>query len=365
MDFSRRFHAICLLAAWLVPTCAAAHTGKKHAAIAPDFSVQQTWKIGGPGWWDYLTTDPDAHLLYIGRANRVQVVDTQTGKLVHEITGLQGVHGVALAPGGKLGYISDGGANMVRVFDRSTFQVTASIASGGKNPDAILFEPTTHRVFTFNGRSRSFTAIDTAKNAVLKTVVLPGKPEFAQTDGNGQVYVNIEDRNFIVRIDAATLAVTAVWPIAPCDSPTGLAIDRAGHRLFSVCEGNWMVVTNTDNGHIVATVPIGSGPDGVRYDAQRHLIFSSNGEGTLSIIEQKSPTKYVPLQTLDTQEGARTLAFDSKTGKVYLVTASFGPPPEPTLQNPSPRPALLPDSFVVLVVGSPEPLAAAQPNPKK
>jgi DNA-binding beta-propeller fold protein YncE len=327
--------------------------------------VQQTWPIGGDGWWDYLTTDPDAHLLYIGRANRVQVVDTQTGKLVHEILGQQGVHGVALDPNGKLGYISDGAANMVRVFDRATFQVTASIPSGGKNPDAILFEPTTRRVFAFNGRSRSFTVIDTAKNAVLKTVLLPGKPEFAQTDNAGQVYVNIEDRNFIARIDAASMAVTAIWPIAPCDSPTGLAMDREGHRLFSVCEGNWMVVTNTDNGHIVATVPIGGSPDGVRYDPQRHLIFSSNGEGTLSIIEQKSPNKYVPLQTLDTQPGARTLALDRKTGKVYLVTASFGPPPEPTQQNPSPRPALLPGSFVVLVVGSPAPAAEAQHNNKK
>ncbi len=365
MPLPRRSHASLLLAATLVLTSGPAHAGKKHEPLTADFSVQQTWKIGGTGWWDYLTTDPNAHLLYIGRANRVQVVDTQTGKLVHEISGMQGVHGVALDPKGKLGYISDGAANRVLVFDRTTFQVTASIASGGKNPDAILFEPTTRRVLTFNGRSRSFTAIDTAKNAVLKTVLLPGKPEFAQADNEGHIYVNIEDRNFLVRIDAATLAVTAIWPIAPCDSPTGLALDRQDHRLFSVCEDNWMVVTNTDNGHNVATVPIGANPDGVRYDAARHLVFVSNGEGTLSIIEQKSPNKYGTLQTLDTQDGARTLALDGKTGKVYLATASFGPPPEPTLQDPSPRPALLPDSFVVLVVASPEPPTTAQPNPKK
>ena len=365
MPLPRRSPSFLLLAATLTLTSGAARAGKKHEPITADFSVQQTWKIGGDGWWDYLTTDPDAHLLYIGRANRIQVVDTQTGKLVHEIPGMQGVHGVALDPKGKLGYISDGAANMVRVFDRTTFQVTANIPSGGKNPDAILFEPTTRRIFTFNGRSRSFTAIDTAKNEALKTILLPGKPEFAQTDNEGHIYVNIEDRNFLVRIDAATMAVTAIWPIAPCDSPTGLAIDRADHRLFSVCEDNWMVVTNTDNGHNVATVPIGASPDGVRYDAARHLVFSSNGEGTLSILEQKSPNKYETLQTLDTQDGARTLALDNKTGKVYLVTASFGPPPEPTLQNPSPRPALLPNSFVVLVVGSPEPLADTQQIPKK
>jgi len=340
------FYAFTLLIAVL-----AALGSAGLAQPAPQFSVQQTWQIGGEGGWDYLTVDAAAHRLYIGRANRIQVVDTRTGKLAHEIVGLKGVHGVALDPQGKIGYISDGAANTVRVFDRATLQVTANIAAG-ENPDAILFEPATRRVFAFNGRSHSATVIDAASNRVLQTIPLPGKPEFAQSDNQGTIYVNIEDQNQIARINAKTMTVTALWSIAPCDSPSGLAIDRAQHRLFSVCRNHQMAVVDTANGKIVATPAIGSGPDGTRYDAARHLVFSSNGEGTLTILQQKSADSYVPVQTLTTQRGARTLALDRSTGKIYLVTAAFGPPPAASAQNPHPWPSLLPNSFVVLVVGT-------------
>jgi YVTN family beta-propeller protein len=318
-------------------------------AQSPQFHIQQTWRIGGDGWWDYLTADPGAHRLYIARANRVQVIDTRTGKLEAEIGGMQGVHGVALDSSGKYGYVSDGMANTVRVFDRKSLQVVANIPAQ-QNPDAILFDPATRRVFAFNGRSHSATAIDTASNRVLATIPLPGKPEFAQSDAVGSVYVNIEDKNQIVRIDSHTLQPTATWPIAPCDSPSGLAIDRANHRLFSVCDNNVMVVVDTGNGRVVATPAIGKGPDATRYDATRHLVFSSNGEGTLTVVRQKSADSYTPVQTLPTQRGARTLALDTATGTIYLVTASFGPRPAPTAASPHPRPAMVPGSFVVLKV---------------
>ena len=319
-------------------------------AQAPSFHIEQTWHIGGDGGWDYLTSDPGAHRLYIARGNRVQVVDTSSGKLIAEIGGLQGVHGVALDSGGKYGYISDGKAGMVRVFDRATLKVTDSIVAE-KNPDAILFDPATKRVFAFNGRSNSATALDTRSNRMLATIPLPGKPEFAQADGAGNIYVNLEDKNQIERIDSKSLKTTATWPIAPCNSPSGLAIDRANHRLFSVCDNQKMVVLDSRNGHVVATPAIGSGPDSTRYDAARKLAFSPNGkDGTLTVVRQESADKYTLVQTVATQAGARTMALNRTTGTIYLVTAKFGPRPAATAENPHPRPAILPDSFVVLVV---------------
>jgi len=329
----------------LMALCPAVH------AQVPQYRVKQTWHIGGNGWWDYMKTEPAAHRLYIARGTRVQVVDTNSGKLIAKIGGMSGVHGIALNDNGKTGYISDGMADTVRVFDRATLKVVANIPAQ-KNPDAILFDPATKRVFAFNGRSQSATAIDTKTNTVLATIPLPGKPEFAQADGEGNVFVNIEDKNEIVRIDAKTLQPTATWQIAPCDSPSGLAIDRAHHRLFSVCDNRVMVVVDARNGKVVATPAIGNGPDATRYDAKDHLVFSPNGrDGTLTVLQQQSPDSYQAVQTPTTQRGARTMALDSDTGTLYLVTAGFGPAPAATASNPHPRPTMLPDSFVVLVVG--------------
>ncbi len=321
-------------------------------AQTPTFHVEKTWHIGGDGGWDYLTADPGAHRLYIARGNRVQVVDTKTGKLITEMGGMEGVHGVALNSTGKYGYVSDGKAGVVRVFDRATLKVVANIPAE-KNPDAIIFDPATKRVFAFNGRSDSATAIDTRTNRALQNIPLPGKPEFAQADGEGNVYVNLEDKNQIERIDSRSLKTTATWPIAPCDSPSGLAIDRANHRLFSVCDNKAMVVLDTRDGHVVTKAAIGNGPDATRYDARRKLVFSPNGQdGTLTVVRQKSADSYTPVQTLTTQKGARTMALDRATGTVYLVTAKFGPRPPATAGNPHPRPAIMPNSFAVLVVGA-------------
>jgi YVTN family beta-propeller protein len=322
-----------------------------HAAPAPPFGILNTWKLGGDGSWDYLKVDESSHLLYIARLNRIMVVDTQTGKLVTEISGLQRTHGVALDDKGKIGYISDGGAGSVLAFDRSTFKIIATIPAG-KNPDAVLFEPTQRRVFAFNGASKDVTVIDAGSNKVIATIPMPGKPEFSATDGGGNVFVNIEDTNQLLHIDAATLKVAAAWSLAPCKAPSGLAIDVEHHRLFSVCDNAKMTIVDSQSGKLVATAPIGEGADAVAFDSKRGLVVSSNGEsGNLTILHEDSPDHYTTLQTLSTLPGARTLALNPATGEIFTVTATLGHRPAPTKEVPNPRPPIMPNSFVVLVVG--------------
>jgi YVTN family beta-propeller protein len=316
---------------------------------AQSFQVSNRWKIPGQARWDYLTVDPDAHILYLTHGDSVEAIDVDTGKISGSITGLKGVHGVALDPAGQEGYISDGGNNSIVVFDRHSFAVTQRIAAG-TNPDGIAYDPATATVWAFNGRSNNATVIDTKTKKVVATIPLPGKPEFPAADGKGAVFANIEDKNEIVRIDDKSYIVTATWPLRGCESPSGLAMDRSGRRLFSVCDGKVMAVTNADTGAAIATVAIGDGPDAVVYDAKRKLVFSSNGEGNLTVVRQKSPDNYEVLQTVMTQKSARTLALDSATGALYLAAGEFGARPAPTADNPAPRPQSIPGSFVVLVV---------------
>ncbi len=313
------------------------------------YSLKDKWKVGGEGGWDYLLADPSTHRLYVTHGPRVDVLDTSTGKVIGNITGLKGTHGVALDPAGKLGYISDGAANSVVVFDRSNLQSVAVIPTG-TNPDGIAFEPVTKTVWAFNGRSKDVSVIDTQQRKVIATIPLPGKPEFPQADGKGTVFVNIEDKNSIVRLDAKTKAITATWPLAGCESPSGMAIDLEGRRLFSVCDGKKMAVTDANSGKVIATPTIGDSPDAAGYDAAHKLAFSSNGDGTLTIIDA-SNSSFKVLQNLKTQRGARTMAFDSATGRVYLTAAEYGPAPTPTPGAPRARPVPLPGSFSVLVVG--------------
>jgi YVTN family beta-propeller protein len=311
------------------------------------YQVQDKWKVGGEGGWDYLAIDPQSELLYITRGNHVMVVNPASGKVVGDITGLHGTHGVAFDSNGKDGYISDGAGNAVAVFDRATNKITQTIPAG-TNPDGILFEPFTHTVWAFNGRSKNATVIDTKTKQVVATVPLPGKPEFPVADGKGSVFVNIEDKNEIAHINAKTRAVLAEWPI--CESPSGQAIDIAHNRLFSVCDGKKMAVVDASSGKVVATPEIGDGPDAAAFDPITGNAFSSNGEGTLTVIHQESPDSYSVLQNVSTQRSARTMALDSKTGKIYLVAAEFGPRPAATPENPRPRPPIVPDSFTILVV---------------
>lgn len=340
-------HISASLSAMLLFTLALSAT--LTAVAQKPFSVLNKWKIGGEGGWDYLVADSPAHRLYITHGGRVEVLDSITGKPIGAITGLKGIHGVALDEAGKFGYISDGRANAVVVFDRATLETVASIPAG-TNPDGIVFEPVTRTVWAFNGKSQDVSVIDTTTRKVIATVALPGKPEFPQADGTGQIFDNIEDKNEIVRLDAKYPKITATWPLAGLESPSGMAIDRVGHRLFSVCDGQKMAVVDYDTGKVIATPAIGKGPDAAGFDPKTKLAYSSNGEGTLSIIDAGN-SNYNVLQTVTTQPGARTMAWDSATGRIYVVTALFGPRPDPTPAEPRPRPAIIPDSFTVLVVG--------------
>ena len=312
------------------------------------YHVQDKWKIGGDGGWDYLAVDPQSGFLYITRGNHVMVVDTTSGKVVADITGLKGTHGVAFDTDGKTGYISDGASNAVAVFDRASNKILQTVPAG-TNPDGILFEPSTRTIWAFNGRSKNATVIDARTKQVVATVALAGKPEFPVADGKGSVFVNIEDKNEIAHIDAKTSTVLAEWPIG-CESPSGHAIDVANNRLFAVCDGKKMAVIDAGTGKIVATPAIGEGPDAAAYDPSTHNVFSSNGEGTLTVAHQDSPDSYSVLQDLPTQRSARTMALDPKTGKIYLVAAEFGPRPAATPENPRPRSPVIPGSFVVIVV---------------
>lgn len=336
------FGKLVLATATLIPL-----THEQAIAQKP-FQLQAKWAVGGEGGWDYLAVDPTMPRLYLTHGTRVEILDTKTGKLVGNISGLKGTHGVTFDDTGKFGYISDGGANAVVVFDRASFEKVASIPAG-TNPDGIVFEPRSKTVWAFNGRSKNVTVINTVQRTVVATIPLPGKPEFPTADGDGTVFVNIEDKNEIVRLDAATTTTTATWQLTGCDSPSGMAIDVAGHRLFSVCDGNKMAVTDSKSGKSLATPAIGDGPDAAAYDAVHKLAFSSNGDGTLTIVDA-GKSDYPILQSLPTKKGARTMAFDPRSGRIYLVSAEFGPRPAVTPENPHPRPTVVPESFIVLVV---------------
>lgn len=312
------------------------------------YGVVDHWKIGGSGGWDYLTDDAPQHRLYVSHNSRVEVVDTETGKSVGAITGLKSTHGIALDRDGNIGYISDGQGNAVVVFDRKTL-TTLSTIPVGTNPDGIAFEPTSRTVWAFNGRSRNVSVVDTMSRAVVATIELPGKPEFPQADGKGSIFVNIEDKNVIVRLDATTKKAVATWPLPGCESPSGMAIDEAGARLFSVCDGGKMAVTDARTGKQLALASIGEGPDAAGYDANAGLAFSSNGDGTLTIIDTKHGYKAV--QTVPTVKGARTMAYDALADRIYLSSAQYGATPAPTPTAPHPRPTVLPDTFTILVVG--------------
>ncbi len=316
------------------------------AAAQGPYHVEARWVIGGEGGWDYLTADTKTHRLYIAHQTRVDVVDTNTGKVIGTIGGLTRCHGVVIAADGKTGFVSDGAANMVVAFDPATFQVLEKIAAG-TNPDGMAYEPTTDTVWAFNGTSKNATVISVGDRKVLATIPLPGKPEFPQVDGKGMVYVNIEDKSEIVALSAAERKPLNTMSLPGCESPSGMAIDTAGARLFSVCDGKKMAVTDARTGKSLATPAIGDGPDAAGYDAANHLAFSSNGDGTLTVIDAGKPG-YPVLQTVKTDRGARTMAFDAGNGKVYLVSAQYGKA-DPAI--PKARPVALPGSFTVIVVG--------------
>jgi YVTN family beta-propeller protein len=329
-----------------------ASAGAAPAAVPgpSGYHLLKTIKLGGEGFWDYLAFDSPTRRLFISRGTRVVVLDVDSEKVVGEIPDTPGVHGIALAPENGNGFTSNGQAGTVSIFDMKTLQVVGH-AQAGRNPDAIVYDPATKRVFTMNGLSKDSTAIDAVTGSVLATIPLGGKPEFAVADGAGHVYVNLEEKSQIQQIDSKSLVVTATWPLAPCESPSGMAIDIAHRRLFAGCHNKIMAVLDADSGKVIASEPIGLGVDANQFDPGTGLAFSSNGTGTLSVIHEDSPDKFTAIEEIPTQTGARTMALDPKTHQVFLVTAQFGPASAPTPENPRPRPGVLPDSFVVLVFG--------------
>lgn len=306
--------------------------------------------VSGDKGWDYLVVDQGAERLYVSHGDKVDVLDAATDTLKGSVEGLRGVHGIAVAAEAKRGFISDGKAQGVTVFDLDSLKPVSFVATA-EGPDAIIYDPASKRVFVFGGKSGTATAIQSGGNKVAGVLDLGGRPEYACADGKGHVFVNLEDKNLLLRIDSRKLKVTARWPLKPGDSPASLAMDVKHNRLFAGCHNQKMIVLNSKNGKVVADLPIGNGVDAGAFDPETGDIFSSCGEGTLSVIHEDAPDKYTLVENVQTQAGSRTMALDLKTHKVYLSSAKFVPAPQPTTDKPHSRPPLVPGTFSVLVFG--------------
>ena len=320
------------------------------SAMGPSgYHLAKKETLGGDGGWDYLYVDSKARRVYISRGSHVMVVDADSAALVGDIPNTNGVHGIAIVDDMDKGFIRDGRDNNVTIFDTRTLKVLGT-APVGKNPDAIIYDPASKRVFTFNGASKDATAIDAKAGTVVGTIPLGGKPEFAVADEKGHVFVNIEDTSEIVRFDSNKLSVESRWKITPGEEPSGLAMDRKHRWLFSVCSNKMMAIVNADTGQVITTVPTGAGTDAAGFDPETGYAFSSNGEGTLTVVHEDSPDKFSLVENVPTQARARTMSLDTKTHQVYLVTAEFGTAPAPTAQQPRPRPPMVPGSFTLLIM---------------
>ncbi len=314
------------------------------------YHIINTVKLGGEGGWDYISIDPVNRHLFISHATHVIVADADTGKPISDIPDTPGVHGLAVAPGANRGYISDGTANKATIIDLKTFKKIGDV-DVGMRPDGITYDPASKRVFTYNSTSKDATAIDAATGQVVGTIALGGKPEFSTYDGNGTGYVNIEDKSEVVAFDTKALKEKGRWSLAPCEEPSGMALDAAHNRLFSVCGNGVMAVLDTKSGKLVTTVPIGDGPDAARFDPTTGFVFASSGDGKLTVVHEDSPDKFTVVDTVPTEAGARTMEIDPKTHNVYTVTAEREPAPAPTPDQPRQRPKMVPDSFKLIILG--------------
>ena len=318
--------------------------------IVSEYKIANKFHVDGDGGWDYLTIDDNSNLLYVSHGMVVNVLDVTNGKLVGTISDTKGVHGIALANDLNKGFISNGKDSSVLVFDLKTLTIIAKINVTGKNPDAIYYDLFSQKVFVYNGRTSNATVIDATTNKIVATIPLSGKPEFSVSDGKGKVFVNIEDKNKIAVINSTTLKVDNEWSVAPGDEPSGLAIDKENNILFSVCGNKLMVIVDATSGKIITTLPIGDRTDGVAFDTSKKRAYSSNGEGTITVVQEESKDKFKVAENIVTQKGARTITVSQKTHHIYLPTAEFGPAPEPTKENPRSRPSIKPNSFVILDV---------------
>ena len=314
------------------------------------YRITHTYILGGDGSWDYVTPDPPRHRVFIGRQNRVMVVDVRDGTLLGEVPDIRGAHGVALVERAHHGFATSAGDSSVVMFDPTTLQVLGRIPAA-EDADAIVYDAVSNRVFTFNGDAHSATVVDPGPGRLVTNIPLGGKPESGVPAGNGKLYVNLVDNAEIVEIDGRSLTVTRRWPTAPCRQPVAMAIDTTHHRLFSGCRSGMLAVSDYQAGRVVATAPIGAGVDGAAFDPAVGDVFASNADGTLTVIHQDSPDQYHVVENVQTAPGGRNMGFDPTTHRLYVVTARFGPPPaDSTAANPRRRPPIIPGSFMMMVV---------------
>jgi DNA-binding beta-propeller fold protein YncE len=318
--------------------------GAAALAAPPGYHLLKTVAVPGDGGWDYVTVDAAGRRVYVSHGTEVAVLDADSFEVKGKIDELKGVHGIAVAPDLGRGFISNGQGNNVTIFELKTLKKVGTVETG-KNPDAIIFDGTTQRVFAFNGRGNSATVIEAKDGKVAGTVELGGKPEFAAADGAGGVYVNLEDKHTVVKIDARKLTVLDRWPITPGEGPVSMAMDTKNRRLFVGCQNKLMVVLNADNGKVVDKQPIGQGVDASAFDPETGLVFCSNGEGTVTVIHQDGPDKYEVVETVKTQPRSKTMALDPKTHNLFIPAAKF----KPAAQGA--RPMMEPGTFSVLVYG--------------
>ena len=315
------------------------------------YKLEREIPIGGEGGWDILTIDSPAHRLYLSHSTKVVVIDLEKNAVAGEIADTPGVHGFVAVPEVGHGFSSNGKEAKASVIDLKTLKTITKVDTG-EGPDAIVYEPKHGEVYVFNHHGNSATVIDAKTNKVAATIPLEGSPEFAAVDSAaGRVYVNIEDKSEVAAIDTATHKVVANWPLAPGESPSGIALDPAHHRAFSTCDNQMMTMLDTESGKVVATAPIGKGPDGGAFDEKSQLTFASCGEGLTTIAKEEAPDKLTVVQTLKTERGARTMALDPSTDKIYLPTAQFEPMPSPSPGAPRQRPKIVPNTFKLLVYG--------------
>ncbi len=314
------------------------------------YKIAKKISIAGEGGWDYLAVDEIAQNLFLSHGSLVNVINLKTDETIATIPDTKGVHGIAIANDLNKGFISNGKDTSITVFDLNKLTVIEKVKIKGINPDAILYDEFSHKVFVYNGRSNDATVIDAKTNKIIGTIKLSGKPEFSVTDGKGNIYVNIEDKSSITVIDPTTLKIKNTWSISPGEEPTGLALDTKHARLFAVCDNKMMIVVNAENGKVITAVPIGEGCDGVSFDQDKGMIFSSNGEGTVTVIKQENENTYKVVETISTQKGARTITLNKATHEIYLPVAEYGETPQATKENTHPRPIIKPNTFSVLIL---------------
>lgn len=342
----------CLLATVVLAACLSVVQAADAVGISAHsnkFAIINRFHIAGEGRWDMLSFDGKRHRLFVSWATHVHVIDADTGKVIGDIPGTAGVHGIALADSLNEGFTSNGKSNSVTVFDLTTLKVKGNIKISGADPDMILYEPVTRHLYTFNGHSDNATVIDAITHKEIKTIALPGKPELAVSDKSGNIFVNIENRNEIDVIDSSSNRVIRRYPLGKGVGPTGLAIDEKNHRLFSVCANKIMDILDSRTGNVVAEVPIGAGPDAAAFDPVLGLAFSPNRDGTLTLVKEQDADHFAVMQNLTTQSGARSMIYDPAHHRAYLVTASFGPTPPATREEPEPKPGVIADSVLVLL----------------